>query len=49
MMFFRAISRVKWLNDEKNQRLVDHLWPRPQGADMDKVKTKVKFSLCFLF
>jgi hypothetical protein len=35
MKFSRAISRVKWLNGEKNQRLEDHLRPRPEGADMD--------------
>jgi hypothetical protein len=35
MKFSRAISQVKLLNGEKNQRFGDHLCPRPQGSDMD--------------
>jgi len=34
MKFSRAISRVKWLNGEKNQRFEDRLCPHPQGADI---------------
>jgi hypothetical protein len=34
MKFSRAISRVKWLSGEKNQRFEDHLCPRPQGETL---------------
>jgi hypothetical protein len=34
MKFSRAISRVKWLSSEKNQRFEDRLCPRPQGTSL---------------
>jgi len=37
MKFSQTISQVKWLNGEKNQCFEDHLYPRPQGANMDMV------------
>jgi hypothetical protein len=35
MKFSGAVSRVKWLNGEKNRSFEDHLCHCPQGADMD--------------
>jgi hypothetical protein len=42
MKYSRAISRVKWLSGEKNQRFEDHLCPRPQGTSPLNHLTRLK-------
>jgi hypothetical protein len=36
IQFSRPTSRIKWSNDEKNQRFEDHLRPSPQGAEEEE-------------
>jgi len=41
MKFSQAISRVKWLSGENNQRFEDRLCSRPQGTCMTIVRENV--------